>query len=136
MRQLIQHAILFPLQVLIVSDQMTFHALVLGEGPLHQQRNLAGKQRLGTVGVLELPLLVRLMKLQPLLQRQFQAAQAQVRVCGLRIPPPIPHINLVVRIHHEKVHGIVAIVIEQPDIDVVHPGDANAHVLAQLLAER
>jgi hypothetical protein len=62
-------------------------------------------------------------------------AQVEIGIGRLRIPPAIPHINLLIGVQHEAIESSIPIAIEQTNIDVVHPGDANAHVLAQLFAQ-
>ena len=70
------------------------------------------------------------MELQPLLERQLQAGEVEVGVLRGRVPPAVAHVDLLVRVHHEEVESIVAVVLEKPDVDVVHPDDARERVLA------
>jgi hypothetical protein len=135
-RDLVEYAILFPLNILIVPDEVALHACMLLESALHQQRHFARINWLGKLRSLQIAFLILPMQLKPLAQRNFQAVQIEVGIGGFRVTPSIPHVDLLVRVHDEVVHCIIPIAIEQCNVDVVHPGDAHAHVLIQLLSER
>src|SRR5579872_243020 len=115
---------------------MTLHALMLREGPLHEERILTRKMRSRTRLLLQLAALVSGVKVETLLERELEAAQVEIGIGRLRVSPAIAHVYLLVGVQHEVVQSGIPIAIEEADIDIVHPHDANTHILAQLLAQR
>ncbi len=75
------------------------------------------------------------MKSHTLLKCELHAGEVKIRVRRLRIASAIPHINPLVGVHDKEINRIIPIALKQRDISVVHPSDAKAHVLSQLLAQ-
>ncbi len=76
------------------------------------------------------------MQLKPLTQSDFHTVEAEVDIVRFRVTPAVTHVDLLVRVHDEVVNSIVPIAIEEGNVDIIHPGDAYAHVLTQLLSQR
>src|SRR5690242_16359550 len=136
MREFVERAVLIALDILEITDEVALDALAAGESALDQQRNLAGIQRLGPRFRLEVAGQIALVQPETLPESDFQAIEAVVSVRVFGLPSAIPQIYLLVRVDRKEVDRIVPIAVEQRDIHVVHAGDANAHVLQQLLAYR
>ena len=69
-------------------------------------------------------------------QREFQAVHIQVGIGRRRIAAAVTEVDLLLRVEREEVDRVVPVAVEQADIDIVHARDAQAHVAAELLAQR
>jgi len=124
------------MQILEIANQMALHTSIALKRPLHQHRIIPRRILLRPRFLRQLPRLILLMQVQPLRRRQRQTIQTQIRIRRPRIPSPIPHINLLIRIQQIKINGVVPVMLKQTNIHVIHADNPHADIVPQLLAQR
>ena len=68
------------------------------------------------------------------LKGELDAFQVQIAIGRVRVPSAIAQVNLLVSIENEVVERVMAIVVEQTEIDRIHTRDASTDKLAQQFA--
>ena len=132
--ELVEGAVQLALHVLQVTNQVALHTPSPPNGALVKRGDVTRVLRCRRRLWRELAGLMLPMQFQPLLQRKFQALKVEVRRRRAHVAPAVAQVDLLVGVQHEKVQRVVAVVIEQPDVDPVHAGDACRHILLQQLA--